>query len=165
MLATRPKYQRDSGDVVHAASENYNPSTVDTSERCGQTALPHRIDSRMSNAFEVLWSMMHSVETLQKIDSFELLCSECKFLILFYLPPRFAYLYTQVHHSHILHACTSSTSITCQALLNRGSCLVMDLSCARSMRRAKLRLIKDMAKSRILIENKPGFYLRFRFAE
>ena len=30
---------------------------------------------------------------------------------------------------------TVATSITCQALLSRGSCLVMDLSCSRSMRR------------------------------
>ena len=61
---------------------------------------------------------------------------------------------------HLPSLLNVATSITCQALLSRGSCLVMDLSCSRSMRRTKLGLIKDMARSRVLIENKPGFCLR-----
>ena len=36
---------------------------------------------------------------------------------------------------HLPSLLNVATSITCQALLSRGSCLVMDLSCSRSMRR------------------------------
>ena len=36
---------------------------------------------------------------------------------------------------HLPSQLNVATSITCQALLSRGSCLVMDLSCSRSMRR------------------------------
>ena len=36
---------------------------------------------------------------------------------------------------HLPSLLNAATSITCQALLSRGSCLVMDLSCSRSMRR------------------------------
>ena len=36
---------------------------------------------------------------------------------------------------HLPSLLNVATSITCLALLNRGSCLVMDLSCSRSMRR------------------------------
>ena len=51
---------------------------------------------------------------------------------------------------HLLSLLNVATSITCQALLSHGSCHAQ----------AKLGLIKDMAKSRVFIENKPGFYLR-----
>ena len=66
-----------------------------------------------------------------------------------------------------------ATAITCLALLNRelpGDAPFLFPIDAQ----AKLGLIKDMARSRIFIENKPGFYLRmykdaktggFRFAE
>ena len=36
---------------------------------------------------------------------------------------------------HLLSQLNVATSITCQALLSHGSCLVMDLSCSRPMRR------------------------------
>ena len=36
---------------------------------------------------------------------------------------------------HLLSLLNVATSISCQALLSLGSCLVMDLSCSRSMRR------------------------------
>ena len=36
---------------------------------------------------------------------------------------------------HLLSQLNVATSITCQTLLSRGSCLLMDLSCSRSMRR------------------------------
>ena len=61
---------------------------------------------------------------------------------------------------HLLSLLNVATSITSQALLSRGSCLVMDLSCSPIDAQAKLGLMKDMARSRILIENKPGFYVR-----
>ena len=53
---------------------------------------------------------------------------------------------------HLLSLQNVAASITCQAPLNLGSCLVDA--------QAMLGLIKDMAKSRIFIEHKPGLYLR-----
>ena len=61
---------------------------------------------------------------------------------------------------HLPSLLNVATSITCQALLSRGSLPGDGPFLFPINAQAKLGLIKDMARSRIFIENKPGFYLR-----